>query len=86
MMSDLIHDINTKQESIITQKLYKNKIKNDFETSRLESRRQAKIDKKSVKRSLIDQIKNSLRKKKKPASTAVSVKKRETRVRFEESC
>jgi hypothetical protein len=85
MMNDLIHDINTKQESIISQKLYKNKIKNDFEKSRLESRRQAKIDKKSVKRSLIDQIKNSLRKKRKPASTA-SIKKRETRVRFEESC
>jgi hypothetical protein len=64
-MNDIIQDINSKQELIISQKLAKNKIKNDYEKSKSDIKRQAKIDKKSIKRSLIDQIKNTLLKKKK---------------------
>lgn len=72
LMNDLIQDINSKQDAIISHKLSKNKIKNDYEKTKSDLQRQAKIQKKSIIRSQIDQIKNSLKKKKKSSNAIKS--------------
>lgn len=87
-MDDLIQDINSKEDAIISNKLKKNKIRNEFEKTRSDIKLKAKIQKKSIKRSQIDLIKNSLKKKRKSssktnASDIVNSEKEGKKVRFD---
>ena len=65
-MLDLIEDINTKQDELISNKLTRNKKKAELDKTRHESKVKTIIAKKSKFRSQIDQIKNSLKKRSKP--------------------